>query len=614
MSFSAIRRIVPLAMSALALLVAAPCSLASRWIRAAPAERGIAVEARQVDEVALPAVEMLLGTQLPDGSFEDPWRGRIGGSGLTRIVWVALRQASRLSGPAAQLRIEAAARSLALGTELTQVLPKWPLAMVFDDDLQGYLPAYASLQSELEALGPLHASGTADLCYQMRGCFNNYVLAGKLLNLELADTHLRSADPAARLSDPHLVARTLRWMAHQLPRSTSETATVHIPSLGNRTGAALSDPSVYPLAYQALCTAMLTRATYLAGAAAPKAMRRLEVDALWELLGMTAPNGEVSWMGRGQDVVWSLAASFYAALQGSVLVAAQQPSLAVRLRALAELDLRALRGRLGPPGLRSRALPQVRGSAGIDSYYGPIGTASLALVWIELAREAISDVTGRLDALPSAQQGAWTSDVRRTGLLTLRRGNVWLGVSARRFREDPRTGWGLLRALRLDRRGAWVSLLPAMPLAISKGKAPPAGPVLVAGRSTSEPSTEKASVGVSGIVISGAWWGDAGTVRARWIWAARGNGVQLTTSCPRRHTLWFTEWLPVVGPLRHGLEWLSRGAFAVRYSRPIAIQALRGRYASARDASLRAYAVTVACGGGGAPLHVLWTGSEPAPA
>jgi hypothetical protein len=616
MSSRATPRTVTLALSALVLLILAPGAGGSRRrVVTHAARRGAAAETAQIDAVALPAVDMLLRTQLPDGSFMDPLRGRIGGSGLTRIVWVALRQASRLTGQPAQARIEAATRSLARGAELTQVLPKWPLAMVFDDHLQSYLPDPQALRLELADLGALHASGIADVCFQEPGCFNNYVLAGKLLNLELARTGLHTIDRTARLADPRLVAHTLRWMAHALPRTTSETADVHIPGLGDRTGAALSDPSTYPLAYQALCTAMLTRATYLAGAAAPAAMRRLEIDALWELLGMTAPNGEISWMGRGQDVVWSLAASFYAAVQGSVLVEGAQPGLAARLRRLAEIELRALRERLAPPGLRPRALAGVPGAAGIDFYYGPVGTSSLALVWIELAREAAALPTAParpVRPLPSEQQNAWTSDLRGTDLLALRRGRVWLGVRTRGLGGDPRTGWGLLRALRQRDDGSWESLLPDRPVAPVGRPAPSAGPLLVAGARVSAPVTRHAVVARAGIVLRGVWQGGAGTAGAQWVWAPRGDGVQLTTSCPRHARLRFTEWLPGAGQPRRGLLWLSRGGFEVRFSAPIAVVALPGRYASARDAALTAYSVSVACAG--RPLRVLWTGNQPAPA
>jgi hypothetical protein len=568
----------------------------------------------QIDEVSLPATDMLLSTQQPDGTFLDPLRGPVGGSGLTRIVWVALRQASRLSGAEAALRVRAAELSLAKGTELDQVLPKWELALIFSDRLQTLLADPAPLEREEANLGRLHAAGTADPCFQKPGCFNNYVLAGKLLNLELAHSGLRATRPGARLAAPGLVAQTLLWMAHALPRTTSYSARVHIPGDGEHAGAALSDPGTYPLAYQALCAAELTRAVYLAGVSAPRAMRRLEMAALWDLVGMTAPNGEVSWWGRGQDIVWTMAASFYAAMQGSLLVQVDHPDLAARLRRLAQIDLAALRARLGAPGFRARPIAGVGGGAGIDNYYGPVGTTALALVWLELAREVAPLLTGPVAPLPSEQPGAWTTDPHRAGVFTLRQGEVWLAVSARRVGSDARGGWGLLRALRRTAAGAWQALLPDRPLLPNYRPEAPSGPLLLNGKEALEPRTARVSVSSRSIAMSGHWGSGKKPLRARWTWAPVATGVGLTSTCPRGRRLHFTEWLPAVGLLTRGADWLARGGFSVSFSQqPIAIVPAPGRYASARERALKAYSVTIACRRAQS-LRVVWSGSEPAPA
>jgi hypothetical protein len=571
----------------------------------------------RIDEVALPATSMLLATQQPDGAFLDPLRGPVGGSGLTRIVWVALRQASRLSGAEAALRIRAAELSLAKGTELSQVLPKWILAMVFSDHLQSLLADPQPLAREEANLGRLHASGTADPCFQKAGCFNNYVLAGQLLNLELAHSGLRATRAGARLANPRLVADTLRWFGRVLPRYAGAPSRVQVPGDGEHVGVALSDPSTYPLAYQALCAAELTRAVYLAGADAPRATRRLESKVLWDLVGMTAPNGEVSWWGRGQDIVWTTAASLYAAMQGSVLVRQSQPDLAARLRRLAQVDLAALRARLAPPGFRARPIAGVPGGAGIDTYYGPVGTTSLALVFLELAREVAPLLAGRVAPLPSEQRGAWSADPRGAGVLDLRSGAVWLGVSARRVGGDARTGWGLLRALRRTASGAWQALLPDRPLLPGYHPEPAGGPLLIgrgggAGGDAIEPLTEHTNVDPSGIELRGTWGAGKHATGGTWVWQPAAGGVRLTSTCPAGRRLRFVEWLPASGALRRGPGSLARGGFSVAFSLPIAVQPLPGRYASARESALKAYGVTVVCRA--AQLRVLWSGSEPAPA
>lgn len=634
-AFTAVRavpvvRVVLVALTATALMASTAAALRASTATATTPAAGAGSSAEalgigqpQIDAVSLPATDMVLATQLPDGTFLDPLRGPVGGSGLTRIVWVALRQASRLTGTEAALRVHAAELSLAKGTELDQVLPKWIMAMVFGDRLQPQLADPAPLESEEANLGDLHASGTADPCFQKPGCFNNYVLAGRLLNLELAHSGLRATKPGARLANPRLVADTLHWMAQVLPRRANETARVQVPGDGQHTGAALSDPSTYPLAYQALCAAELTRATYLAGAQAPKAMQRLETAALWELLGMTAPNGEISWWGRGQDIVWTTAASFYAAMQGSVLEQHVHPDLAGQLRRLAQVDLAALRARLGPPGFRARPIAGVPGGAGIDTYYGPVGTASLALVWLELAREIAPRVAGPATPLPAERQGAWSADPHGTGVIALRRGPIWLGVSARRADGDARTGWGLLRALRRTPSGEWQALLPDRPLLPNYRPEPPGGPLLFGARAEQhirahaaaaalEPRTLSTSAGPHTIAMSGVWGKGRKAVRAHWDWSASATGVALTSTCPRGDRLRFLEWLPTSGKLALGGNWLARGQFSVGFSLPISVALAPGHYASARESSLRAYSVTVACTT--RLLRVVWSGSEPAPA
>jgi hypothetical protein len=343
-------------------------------------------------------------------------------------------------------------------------------------------------------------------------------------------------------------------------------------------------------------------------------MRRLEIAALWDLLGMTAPNGEISWWGRGQDIVWTTSGSFYAAMQGSVLVQHDHPDLAARLRRLAQIDLVALRARLGVPGFRARPIAGVGGGAGIDSYYGPVGTTSLALVWLELAREVAPQVSGPLAPLPSEQPGSWTSDPRRAGVFALRSGAVWLAVSARRVGSDARSGWGLLRALRRTATGAWQALLPDRPLLPGYRPEAPAGPLLLGGHGAPlEPLTGRVAAGSRSIAMSGGWGAGKKLVAARWTWAPAGAGVALTSTCPRGRRLRFTEWLPAAGELAHGVNWLARGAFSVLFSLPVAIVPAPGRYASARERALKAYTVTVACGSARS-LRVVWSGSEPAPA
>jgi hypothetical protein len=564
--------------------------------------------AAQIDSVSLPAVDALIDFQLADGAFSDPIRGETGQGGLTRLVWVALQQASRLSGEEAQERIRLARRSLSRGDEGEQLLPKWPLALIVEDGLQRYLVHPEPLVEKVAALGKLHASGIADACYQRTdGCFNNYRLTSEVLDLELARTGLHGP-PGSRLAEPNLRARTLHWLGAKLPATTSETASVLAPGSagGLHRAAALSDPDYYPLAYQAFCTAMLTRAAALAGSQLPAAARRLERAALWELVGMTAPDGEISWLGRGQDEVWTLAAALYAGVQGSELMAGRDPALAARLRRLAGVEFQALQTRLGPEGLRPKPNDDLS-PAGLDGYASDVGNSSLALLWLELAREVAPAAVGAVAPLPAEVNGGSASDPRGDGLVTLRQGRIWMGVHRVSDDGDPRLGWGLLRALRELPGGRWVSLLPERPLA-SGGADPATGPLLVRGTAQSRPQTLGGGVNAGQIVLNGVWQGYAGSAPGRWAWAPSASGVRFTTTCPRGASLRFVEWFPGTGPLQRQGSRLKQGAFRVSFSTPVTVAALPGRWSSAREPHLEAYRVTARCTA--ASLSVLSSGSE----
>jgi hypothetical protein len=553
--------------------------------------------AERIDEIGLPAVAALEAAQRPDGTFDDPVKGRVGGGGMPQIAWVALRQAARLQGEPAQRRIALARRTLARGANDSQLLPKWPLALIVRDGAQTALQDPGRWQRMVTNLGRLRAPGVADACYRDGRCFNNYDLVSSVLSLELARTGRRSSLRSARLHDVTLRRHTLQWLRDRLPETTSATARLSQPGLGERSMAALSDPSTYPLAYHAFSVALLTRAATLAGRDAPAAVRRLLHDALWQLVAFAGPDGETSWMGRGQDQVWTLAAAAYAGMQGSILLDRADSALAARLRRLADVELEALRGRLGDDGLRQTPLGRA-GRAGIDHYASSVGNAAHALVWLELAREVAPAVTGARRALPAETDGARASDPRSTGLMTLRSGAVWIGVHRRRsHRSDERYDFGLLRALVRRQDGTWSSLLPERPIVRPGRATAPSGPMLQRGGRVSAPVATAGGVTTTSVRLSGAWRGAAGTARGAWSWTPTRGGVMMRSSCPRGAALRLTVWLPSEGPLVRSPRGLARGGYAVALSQGFTVQAQPGRYASAREPRLTAYRVVTTCTG-----------------
>lgn len=557
----------------------------------------------RIDTIARPAMEGLIRAQRTDGTFVDTTKGTVGGIGLTKAGFVAAHQSARLTPTAAATRRTLAQRVISRGLGGDNVLDKWAVALWAAEERRSGGPLSTRLDAALVRLGRLHAPGIADTCFQRANCFNNYSLVSRVLDLELAASGLRSTVGGARLSRPGLRSEALRWLRDVLPQTTSQSARVVVPGVGVRSAAALSDPSRYPLAYQTLCTALLVRAARLGGNRTPAAVWRLTRAALWELVGMTAPNGEITWLGRGQDEVWTLAANLYAGVEGSALMARRDPQLAARLRRIAEIELEALTGRLTDTGLAQT--PSARaGRAGIDHYASAVGNAALALVWMELARDAAPAVSGPVSPLPAERQGGRASDPEGNGLVTLRSGRLWMGVHRRRDHTlDPRQDFGLLRALWRADNGRWISLLPARPVVRRGRPSPSGGPLLVRGERVVTPVVHGGGATTRAIRLRGSWEG----VPARFDYAPSRDGVRLRTTCPRGLALQFTVFLPAEGELSRSSTVLVRGGYGVRFSRPISAAVLPTRYGSAREPHLTAIRVRVRCGG--APLTVTYSGT-----
>jgi hypothetical protein len=197
------------------------------------------------------------------------------------------------------------------------------------------------------------------------------------------------------------------------------------------------------------------RAVRLAGPAAPPRLRLAARRALWGLVGLAAPDGEVAWSGRGQDQAWTLAAALYAGAAGSALFADTDAVLAARLRRLADVELVALAGRLRSGALQ--VLPSGNDAlAGLDHYYSAVGSTGLAATFLELARDELPDAGAPRLALPSELDRATFADPLRTGLLARRSGRSW-----RVPRPSGAPQAGALAHHRVTWRGGAGARLPA---------------------------------------------------------------------------------------------------------------------------------------------------------
>ena len=551
------------------------------------------------------ALAALHARQNEHGHFADATGRQVGGGGLPSIAWVALRQATHATSKEERAwRLQLARRTLAAGSG-TSVILSWPLAMTVASDLGELLDdEREDLRRRVRGFGAMHAAGIADRCYQRPSCFNNYKLASAVMNLELTRSGVRSKTKGTRLYRPAATRRsTVAWLGGALPRYAPATGAVLVPGQPAQRAAILSDPETRPLAYHALSTAWAVRATALLGRGAPRGLRTLTRRSLWGLLGVAAPNGEVSWSGRGQDQIWTLGASLYAAAAGAKLFANTDPVLAARLRRLADVELRALDRRLGPGGAL-KVLPSGNGAlSGLDHYYSATGSTGLALLWLELARADLPSPGAPRKALPSEVDRSIFADAATTGLLTRRWGRTWMGLRMKRDHSfDPRQDFGLLRALR-RRSGRWTEQRVARPRALSTAagrsaqKVPSGGPVLVDGGLRLYPRAWSFRPIARGVELTGEWRSAAGHRRpARWRFTASGEGVAMGVPCPRGDAVELTEWLPRRGNARRTGRSVTRGGFRLGFAPRGRVRELATEYANARQPGLRAYRVAVRCG------------------
>ncbi len=531
----------------------------------------------------------------------------VGSGGLPTLAFAALHA----DGDGGPVRLALARATLARGSGATVIL-RWPLAMTVADDLPG-LPAADrdELRGRIATWATLHAAGIADRCYRLASCFNNYKLADAVLNLELVRSGVRGTRRGTRLLDPRaLRAHTLRWLGAALPAVAPATGIVLVPGHRAQRATILSDPGTLPLAYHALCTAWAVRAVVLSGRAAPPGLRALARRALWGLLGVAAPDGEISWSGRGQDQAWTLGAALYAASAGSTAFATTDAELAARLRRLADVELAAIGGRVRDGALQ--VLPSGNDElAGLDHYYSVVGSTGLALTWLELARDALPDPDDARLPLPSEIDRATFADPARSGLVARRVGRTWLGLRLRRDHAfDPRSDFGLARVLR-RRADGWQEELPARPRASGARRAPGSGPLLIEGVRAFWPAATAWRPVAGGVELTGAWHARDGRSRpGRWRVTGSDAGVTLATGCPRGAALHATAWFPRRGTTQRGERFAARAGYRLRASLPIRVRPLALGGANARQSGLAALRVAVPCTRPSASLR--WTGGAAA--
>jgi hypothetical protein len=563
-----------------------PCLLAM-MLAVLVAPSASAVTRTELDELTDSGLDGLLARQLPWGGFDDPLAGPRFNYGAVALGWLAAERAA--PGAAGDPRRRAADASLLAATRVAEpgAFQVWIEALALQQRSASRLApgTRAALADHLQRFtGPITGAAAAACAADSR-CYSNLKLVDAVAMLELARAGIGSA------RSPASVQQTERILIDVVPRVQRPELRLRAGAVAVGDAAILSDPSRNPLAYHALSCAMVVRAIRLLDNA-PAPTRRAAHRALWALVALADPLGDVTWMGRGTRLVWTYGASVYAGLAGAAEFAADDPALAARLRRLADLAFAELRARLGPAGLALGPGPR-RTLAGLDHSADTIVYNGLALTFLQLAIGEADAAAGLTAPLPAEVPGARVLDPNAAGVAAIRSGRVWFAVHrAVTHPRDARYDAGLVAAM-MRERGGWRPLLIQRPNTHGAPKFPSSGPLLVVGGRTLVPSGVLDASGRA-ITLTGAWRGGGLTVRARWRFDATRDGVRLRTPCPRGARLGLVEWVP--GDRPH--------AVGVRFDAVARMRAMRGAWASAAFERLRAVRIESRCTG--RPVTITW--------
>jgi hypothetical protein len=484
--------------AALAALALAACLLA---LPAAP-PAGANEFADLADEVA----ERWVARQQPNGNFPNPVPAEVaighGGFAPPPLLYAIQRSGERLGDAA---RVAAAERG-------------WPGAVhplnasPFDIVAAAHAYRHLRLSAGTRAVVAAWLRGFAvprngALCILKPGCYSNLRLVDAAAALAAVRTGLRSEVPGARLSTPVRSRRAAaRLINRRVPQIVDHRLAASVDGRRLR-GTVLSDPPANPLAYHALSTLYLAEAVRDLGRRAAPRARRILRESLDALSVLMSPDGDASWMGRGQQLGWVPALTAAAMVEGAAFVADRRPGRAARYLAVAHRAVQRLRERhLVDWGLRM--LPEPRATtAGHDPYVHTVAYNGLALHALTRA----ADIARRLPALPRravpAERRLAVADPRASGVAVSARRGTWLGVHAASAKlKDLRYDAGLL-ALKVRRReGGWRDLLAPRPLTEGLPHVESAGPMLMRRGVRGLPSGDAIRVARSGaVVVRGAF-------------------------------------------------------------------------------------------------------------
>src|SRR5215207_608578 len=425
------------------------------------------------------------------------------------------------------------------------------------------------------------------VCITAPRCYNNLKLVDATTVLTIAGAGLRAADPAGRLANPRAARRAAARIVNRRVGEIADFGLRGTEAGAPRRGTILSDPPSDPVAYHALSAFMLDLAVGELGREASRSARRAHRATLEALAVLVTPDGDVSYLGRGQAQVWVPAVAAAALAAGARAFPARAPrylgAARAALRRLERLHATRDRGFDVVPDVSGRAT-----TAGLDPYVHTVAYNGLALFGLGVARDSLRRVPGTTPVRkPPAARRFAVADPDATGLGVTGNGRTWMAVHAiRRNTSDLRHDFGLL-ALERRARGGWRDLLAPRPRTEATGE--PAGPALLRGGIAIPPVGRELRVRQGRVTVIADYLAGRRLVRRVTLtWRLTPRGATLALAGAKRGDAFRLLAFTPAGTGRgrpHGLD--AAGA-AWRFDRPIAARRLPG-YSSAPVERLDAF-------------------------
>lgn len=397
----------------------------------------------------------------------------------------------------------------------------------------------AALQQAALSYPPYGSSSPSAPCFQRANCYDNLKLVSTTAALAtLAAVPGQAGPPGSTFVSPTVaITQVRRLLASTIPA-------VEIPDgelrVGNAhlLGAVLSDPTRDPPAYLALSAMLLGRALELSAPTPPLALQAFE-QTIVALLGLAGPDGNVSYMGRGQGQVWTMASAAGAcALAIRLLPSAR--FITARCEGLIDTELGALAARRGLGGVGIATVPRLTWTRGVDRYVNRTDYNGLTVYALNLTADAMSGLPDPGEQPPpGAESGESFVDADGSGLVTTSLHGLWFAVH--RLDSNPadsRWGFGLMAMERLE-GGRWISELTDRPL--GRGVQ---GPTLLLHGHAYNPIGQSMQVAPGRIVMHGGWGAGNHLERAAtFIYQATSQGVVLSVPVQQGDTLIVREWV-----------------------------------------------------------------------